>query len=507
MKCFSSFKKFRIFFWIGLLLGFLIIIATRQLVVITSEDNFCAACHVHPQATKSWKRSTHYDNKRGIQVHCVDCHLPPRGEGYLVEKTKTGIRDVWGKLFKDEETFNWELKSRPEYAVNHAFKASCIHCHQNNFPLELTEKGKEAHLYYDQHEEELHCINCHIAVGHYSADQIHAHNLNFGRETGKPSEVYSSPGVMQGFIGFTEYIPGSRIRFDMIAIPGGTFKMGSSPDEPLRSADEGPQISVGVDSFFMARLEVSWDQYMEFFKQTGAQGKTADAYLDAGSDPEVDGISGPTPPWGAPDQGWGRDSMPAIMMTHKGAKVYCEWLSSITGKNYRLPTEAEWEYAARGGSSTPYYFEGNPERFTRKGIRQKVFGVDTSGIASNVIYALNSNGKPSRPGSTLPNPFGLINMLGNVAEFCSDYYAADTYEKYSADELVNPAGPVSGTDFVIRGGSYRSQADRVRSASRAQTKEQEWKKTDPQIPKSIWWYTDATHVGFRVVCEYQKQKP
>lgn len=504
MKRFLSFRRSRILFWTGLLLGLVLVFAGQTAVESTSTNAFCAACHVHPQATRSWKRSTHYDNLRGIQVHCVDCHLPPKGKGYLKEKIKIGIQDVWGKLFKDVESLDWEAKSRPDYAQKHTFEASCIHCHQNNFPLGLTDEGKEAHLYYSQHEEEIHCINCHIAVGHYSPDLIHAHNLDFGKEIKEVTNIYTEPGRMEGFSGFTEYITGSRISFDMIAISGGVFSLGSPPDEPLRSADEGPWREVLVDSFFMARLEVSWDEYLAFFKQTGSQGKTADAYLNEKAEGEVDAISGPTPPWGAPDQGWGKENMPAIMMTHHAAEVYCQWLSDITGKNYRLPTEAEWEYAARGGTRSPYYFEGNPERFTRTGLRQKLFGVDTAGIASHAIYAMNSRGKPARPGLTRPNPFGLVNMLGNVAEFCSDYYAPDAYAKLTGDPVNNPGGLTSGTEYVIRGGSYRDEADRVRCAARGQTRTKDWKKTDPQIPKSIWWYTDATHVGFRVVCDYPK---
>lgn len=79
------------------------------------------------------------------------------------------------------------------------------------------------------------------------------------------------------------------------------------------------------------------------------------------SNPNVDAISGPTPPFGFPDQGWGGGDRPAITMTHYAAETFCQWLSKKTGKTYRLPTEAEWEYAARGGTETPYFFTGNPK--------------------------------------------------------------------------------------------------------------------------------------------------
>jgi formylglycine-generating enzyme required for sulfatase activity len=252
----------------------------------------------------------------------------------------------------------------------------------------------------------------------------------------------------------------------------------------------------------MGKYEVSWDEYLAFFKQTSSQGKTADAYLDAGQD--VDAISGPTPPWGAPDQGWGKGTAPAITMTHHAAMVYCLWLSEITGKKYRLPTEAEWEYAARGGTGGAYFFDGDPARFAGKGILRRIFGPDTSIISRYAVYRENSPGKTARPGNTSANPFGLVNMLGNVAEFCSDWYTEDAYSSYPVGIVKNPVGPSQGKEHVIRGGSYRDGAEKLRCAARDYTRTEAWLKTDPQIPKSIWWYSDCTYVGFRVVCETEQ---
>ena len=99
--------------------------------------------------------------------------------------------------------------------------------------------------------------------------------------------------------------------FEMVAIPGGTFHMGSPENEPFRNDNEGPVKEVSVTPFFMGKIEVSWDEYLAFFKQTGAKGKTTDAYLNVIRD-DVDAISGPTPPYGAPDQGWGKGKMPAM---------------------------------------------------------------------------------------------------------------------------------------------------------------------------------------------------
>ncbi len=499
----KSKRNGRLLFLSGIVISALLIFLGNKAVISTSTDDFCASCHVHPHATKSWKLSTHYDNKQGIHVHCVDCHLPPHGEGYLVEKTRTGLRDVYGKIFKDPESFNWEAKSQIEYAKHHTFEISCTHCHQNNYPLGLTAKGRDAHLYYEQQEGELHCINCHITVGHYDPERLHAQNTDFGGSELDASEVYTEPGIVEGLNDFTEYIPGSIISFEMKAIPGGTFQMGSPEDEPFRKQHEGPLKEVTMNPFFMARIEVTWDEYLSFFKQTGAQGKTTDDYLTVDQG-DVDAISGPTPPYGAPDQGWGKGKMPAITMTHQAAKVYCEWLSKITGKTYRLPTEAEWEYAARGGTTTPYFFEGDPKRYVKKGIRNKLFGVDTTGINGYVFYNENSRARSSGPEGIKENPFGLVNMLGNVSEFCSDLYADDAYSQYADGVLYNPTGPTTGDEYVIRGGSFVDDAGQVRCASRNFTRSTPWLKTDPQIPKSIWWYSDCMHVGFRVVCEYNE---
>lgn len=497
-------NRFRLFLLLaGMALASLLLLLGNKAVRGTSTDDYCASCHIHPHSTESWKLSTHYDNKRGIHVHCVDCHLPPHGEGYLPEKARTGIRDVWAKWFKDPESLNWEAKSQIEYAKNHVFESSCTSCHANNFPLGLSNDGMEAHLYYEQQEGNLHCINCHITVGHHDPDRLHAKNTDFGIAEVIEEEVYTEPGIVEGFKDFTEYIPGSSVKFEMVAIPGGSYQMGSPENEPFRGSDEGPVADVTISPFFMSKIEVSWDEYLAFFKQTGAQGKTADAYLNEGQG-EVDGISGPTPPWGAPDQGWGKNKMPAITMTYHAATIYCQWLTEITGKSYRLPTEAEWEYAARGGSATPYFFEGDPKRFVNQGLRNRLFGVDTAGINSHVIYIENSGARSNVPGNIAENPFGLVNMLGNVAEMCSDWYAEDAYAAYGGGPVTDPKGPSAGTEHVVRGGSFRDGAEDVRCASREFTRTERWLKTDPQIPKSIWWYSDCTYVGFRVVCDYDQ---
>ncbi len=497
----ESFRRGRRFIiLVPVVLTTLFLFLGDRIVRYTSTNEFCNACHVHPHAEESWKKSTHYDNKSGIYVQCAECHLPPPGDiNYLLAKAKHGSKDVYGWIFKDPESINWEAKRTVEKAVDFVYDESCTKCHQNLFPMQLSQDGQQAHLYYNQNQDDLSCLNCHLHVGHYS--EIAQKGIEFGTADDTDREVFTEPAVVETFGDFTEQIPGTPIAFDMVAIPGGTFTMGSPPDEPYRNDDEGPQVEVQISPFLMGRIEVSWEEFIAFYESTAAEGRQDNIY--ATNLGEVDAITGPTPPWGLPDQGWGMGSRPAITMTWHAAETYTKWLSAMTGKSYRLPTEAEWEYAARGGTTGPYFFEGDPRKFSSDRFLNRIFGPDTAVINSYVIYSENSQSRTQPPGTVWPNPFGLENMLGNVYEFCSDWYAPDAYSQYQAGQVVvDPTGPGSGTERVIRGGSFTSDAGDVRVAARSHTRHQAWQMTDPQIPKSEWWFTDTREVGFRVVMDW-----
>ncbi len=484
----------------------LIILGSNKAIKVTSKNEFCASCHIHPQATTSWKQSVHYITRSGDKTGCVECHLPPKGQGHIPAKIKTGMRDLWGQLFKDPEKFDWEEKSRLENARNHVPEITCLNCHETLFTTELSKEGEEAHLYYDQAEKtgDLHCINCHLNAGHYIEGYTHGGNESFGIQDKKPEIIYDEPAKVTSFNTFTEYIPGSSVSFEMVAVPGGEFTMGSPEDEPFRDDDEGPQVKVQITPFFMGKVEVSWDEYLAFYAQTSSEGRTTDTE-GSRTRSDADVISGATPPYGQPDQNWGTGDRPVISITHHAAETYCKWLSQVTGKNYRLPTEAEWEYACRSGTQTPYFFEGDPKDFQRTGFLSGIRKNDTSKINTFVIYHANSPAKTQEPDAVKPNPFGLKNMLGNVAEFCSDWYSAEAYTMYPESGITDPSGPGSGEERVIRGGSFRDKAGNLRSAARDHTKTDQWLRTDPQIPKSKWWYSDCYHVGFRVVCEYDEK--
>lgn len=483
----------------GFTAGIIFLLASNKAVHYTSSDEYCASCHVHPHAEQSWKLSKHFDNNTGVIVHCTECHLPPKGHGMMIAKIKHGAKDVYGKLFKDSADFDWASKRKLENARKFVYVESCIRCHQNLFPKTLTTEGENAHLSYLTSKGQVSCLNCHLDVGHYDPNFKHEHNTNFGNTSDENKEVYTEPTRVTTFTNYTERIPGTSISFEMAAIPGGDFIMGSSRKEFGHEPDESPMHPVRVSRFFMGTAEVSWDEYLEFFKATSSQGRK-----EAEENENVDAISGPTPPWGAPDQGWGKGTRPAITMSWKAADVYCKWLTKVTGKKYRLPTEAEWEYAARGGTKTTYFFEGDAKKYTSEGFFKKIFGPDSSTINSFVAYKVNSGAQTMEPGSVKANPFGLKNMLGNVNEFCADFYSEKAYSG-NKKIVVDPKGPGKGKEHVVRGGSYKSDAKDVRSAARDYTKTKEWLVTDPQMPKSVWWYSDCVDIGFRVVCEVEEE--
>ena len=482
----------------GLVLGFSLMIVLNSLYVKSSSNESCMMCHSHPDSDASWKQSVHYNNGSGTATDCAACHLPPEGSlKHFTAKAKTGMKDVWSYLTKDTEKIDWDSKGQLEYADNE----SCEACHVNLFPEGITDEGVTAHLYYEDNAEklDLQCISCHLDAGHYNPDYQHAQMTGLPVTTS--SEIYTEAAEVTVFENYTERIPGTSASISMVAVPGGTFTMGSPENEPFRRSDESPRRQVTVSPFFMGETEVTWDQFWAFYGETMSEGRIPPevVYMN-NSREDVDAVSGPTPPFGYPDQGWGMGDRPVITLTHYSAETFCKWLSKKTGKKYRLPTEAEWEYAARGGTDTPYFFGGSPKKYTDRGLWRGIFGADTSVISSYVIYAENSRSRTGEPSDVKANPFGLKNMLGNVMEYCSDWYAEDAYSRLQ-DGAVDPQGPESGTEHVVRGGFYNDDAADLRCAARGHTEHDAWLKTDPQNPKSIWWYSDIKGIGFRVVCE------
>jgi len=475
----------------GIIAGLVVIVtivgiyrSVEKLDAYTSSDSYCMSCHVHTKADHSWSQSSHFNTKSGDLVHCVDCHLPPKeSSAYWSQKIKTGSKDVYAFYFKDHAKINWEEKSEIENATRFTPKASCISCHENLFPFNLSEKGEKAHLYYRSNEADLHCINCHKGVGHGGHKVMHEPNLSFMNKKDSTShEIYTESTHRIGFVNYREKIPGSSVSFDMMAIPSGSFQMAIYANNKYKKKPVSRK-EIQLSRFFMAKVELSWDAYLVFLRDVESEGRV---HADEVNSDDLDAITGATPPWGDPAQGWGMGQRPAISMTWQAANTYCRWLSKKTGKTYRLPTEAEWEYACRANS-------------------KEEINLSDEGMESGIIYKDNSGGKTHLPERLKANAFGLINMLGNVKEFCSDWYRIDPFERKDSPVLFNPMGPQSGDERVVRGGSYRSPKRMINVAQRESTHHDKWLKTDPQMPKSIWWYSDCRDVGFRLVCEWDDE--
>ncbi len=281
------------------------------------------------------------------------------------------------------------------------------------------------------------------------------------------------PNLNDDFEKYTQNIPDSDVSFDMAPIPGGTFMMGSEEG----SEDEKPVHEVEISPFWMGTHEVTWDIF-EMFLDKNYEEAIAEKPLPA----TVDGLSRPSIPYLDMTFGMGKENKPAIGMTQYGAIQFCKWLYLKTGIFYRLPTEAEWEYASKAGSKETYFF-----------------GSDQELLDEYAWYDKNSGGETHEVGRKKPNPWELFDILGNVMEWTSDQYASESYKNRSGKSISDPKVPVSELyPGAIRGGSYKSGAEDLRPTKRFSSTP-EWKRIDPQIPKSQWWFPEAPFLGLRLV--------
>jgi len=276
-------------------------------------------------------------------------------------------------------------------------------------------------------------------------------------------------------------LPGTTQTLEMVFIEGGNFQIGSPSSEKGHQRDESPQSNIEVASFWMASTETTWNLYQHFVDRD-IDGRSLQKKDQALVDLDIDAISGATTPYVDMSFGMGTDDYPAIGMTQKAAVQFCKWLSALTGNFYRLPTEAEWEYACRAGSQTAYSHSD-----------------DASGLELYAWFEENSDGKYHKVGQKKPNAWGLYDMHGNIAEWTLDQYEIEAYKKLAK---VKWNKPLKTYPKAVRGGSWIDSAEKLRSAARRGSDPQ-WKMRDPQIPKSEWWHTDAPFVGFRIVRPYQ----
>lgn len=281
-----------------------------------------------------------------------------------------------------------------------------------------------------------------------------------------------SQNTANAFSTYEQKIPGSNQFFTMKPIPAGTFLIGSPSSEKRRDADEGPQKKIVISAFWMSAHEVTRDAFDVFFKDENTS-----------ANDDVDAITRPSPQYIDLSWGMGKEGgYPVNSMSQMAALMYCRWLYNKTGVFYRLPTEAEWEYACRAGSTTSFHF-----------------GNDSSQLDKYAWYSGNSEDRYHKVGEKLPNAWGLYDMLGNVMEWTLDHYEANRYAGLtpgSKDPVVAPNK--EKYPKTLRGGGFASTAGELRSANRTAS-DPDWNIRDPQIPQSKWWLTDASWVGIRLV--------
>lgn len=273
----------------------------------------------------------------------------------------------------------------------------------------------------------------------------------------------------QDFKSYDQSIPGSSVKFSLAAIQNGKFQMGSK--SMMADNDESPVKEIEVSPFWMGTREVTFAEWDLYFKDTRLpQSKT------------IDGVTRATPQYIDLTWGMGRDAThPTNSMSHTAAVMYCKWLYSKTGFFFRLPTEAEWEYACKANAPA--------------------IAIDAKILGEHGYFKENSDNKFHHVGEKKPNAFGLYDMLGNLSEWTIDQYDPSYLTKIETKDPLNP--PASKYPKTVKGGSYLDKVTELRCSNRIAS-HVDWNQRDPQIPKSKWWLTDGMFVGFRVVRPFKQ---
>ncbi|HEV8604213.1 MAG TPA: SUMF1/EgtB/PvdO family nonheme iron enzyme [Tepidisphaeraceae bacterium] len=235
------------------------------------------------------------------------------------------------------------------------------------------------------------------------------------------------------------------VKFDMVKIPAGKFMY--SPDSKT------PPKETEIKSFWIGKSECLWDHYDVYESRLDL---TEDQKIEM-KKTGVDAKTRPSKPYLAPDRGYGHTGFPVISVSYKSATMYCVWLSEKTGKKYRLPTEAEWEYACRAGAKDPVQLAKNQ-------------------VLDMAWTKENADDKTQPAMTKKPNAWGLYDMLGNAGEWCSQ---------------------LQGDLPVLKGATFLEPATKINPGWRAPF-DKAWQETDPNIPKATWWLSDGTFTGFRI---------
>lgn len=238
---------------------------------------------------------------------------------------------------------------------------------------------------------------------------------------------------------YSETLPNSVVKVDMIPVPGGTVVI------------DGKKVE--VKPFYMAKTETPWEAFDTFIQS----GPPSPAYDQTEFTP--DAVARPSKSYILPDLGWGHAGYPAINLSFTSVEMFCRWMAASTKKKYRVPTEAEWELACRAGLAE------NPK-----------FDKDA---ADKIAWHSGNSSRVTHPvAKKEANKFGLFDMYGNVGEWTTDMEGKP----------------------VLSGNTFQDKLETFSPAMRRRWTEK-WQDTDPQIPKSRWWLSDAPFAGFRLVCE------
>jgi formylglycine-generating enzyme required for sulfatase activity len=245
---------------------------------------------------------------------------------------------------------------------------------------------------------------------------------------------------------WSQKIAGTTLEIELVSIPSGSIDVADP-------SANGATRRASIDAFSLAKLEIPWEVYDAFvFGLDQPSSATADG---------ADAVTRPSHPYISMDRGFGHAGYPVISVSFHGAQEFCRWLSLKSGRVFRLPSEIEWEYACRAGRSIA-----------------ASSSADAHELDVQAWFRDNAHAKTHPCGEKAPNPWGLRDMLGNAAEWCT-----------SADGKG-----------VVRGGSFRDDASAVSYDARKRNVPA-WNKSDPQLPRGIWWLADAPFVGFRVACD------
>ena len=236
---------------------------------------------------------------------------------------------------------------------------------------------------------------------------------------------------------YTESLPNTVAKIDMVPIPGGEIEF------------QGKKTT--IKAFFMAKTEVTWEAFDAFLK-SGPPSKSYDQTVFG-----PDAVARPSKSYILPDLGWGHNGYPVINVSYTNVDMFCRWLSNVSKKKYRLPTQEEWIWACRASSDAP--------------------------DVKSTDWCLENSDRTTHPvGRKSANGFGLFDMYGNAGEWATD----------------------SAGKPGLGGGSYLDPASSISPLSEKRWTPK-WQETDPQMPKSRWWLSDGSFAGFRIVCEAEGQ--